>query len=48
VFARRDDVRLIIACATTDHARRAADLVTSLSAEPRLRATEVRVVDRSC
>jgi hypothetical protein len=46
-FERRGDVRLIIACATNEHARRATDIVTSLDAEPLRRATEVRVIDRS-
>jgi hypothetical protein len=47
VFESRGDVRLIIACATNEHARRATDIVTSLHAEPLRRATEVRVHDRS-
>jgi hypothetical protein len=44
---RRHDLRLIIACATPEHAHCAANLVTSLHAEPLQRATEVRVIDRS-
>lgn len=45
-FERGSDVRLIVACTTTDHAHRAASLVTSLHAEPLRRATEVRAVDQ--
>jgi hypothetical protein len=46
-FERRGDLRLIIACATSAHARRARDIITSLDAEPLCRATEVRVFERS-
>jgi hypothetical protein len=46
-MGRRGDFRLIIACATSDHARRASDLLTSLGTEPLRRATEVQhVIDR--
>lgn len=43
---RRGDFQLIIACATSDHARRATDIITSLHAEPLRRATEVHLIDR--
>jgi hypothetical protein len=46
-FERRGYLRLIIACATSAHARRANDIVASLDAEPLRRATEVRVIERS-
>jgi hypothetical protein len=45
-FERHHGIRLIIACATTEHADRATILISSLQAEPLRCSTEVREIDR--